>query len=169
MPDAAAPRFLVERVEASSFEVVLPLIAEYQRFYGREADESRNRRFFGELLGDNPHGLQLVARQGPHAIGFATLCWVRVSTSATTVALLNDLYVLPDHRGGREAGVGTALLRAAVREAGDRGLPQLVWETAPDNRAAQALYDRFLREAADPGAPSTWIHYSYSLSFRGEQ
>ncbi|MEU7635289.1 GNAT family N-acetyltransferase [Streptomyces sp. NPDC059101] len=169
MPDAAAPRFLVERVDASHFEAVLPLIADYQRFYGRDPDDSANRRFFGELLGDNPHGLQLAARQGPHTIGFATLFWVRVSTSATTVALLNDLYVHPDHRGGREAGVGTALLHAAAREARDRGHSRLTWETAPDNRSAQALYDRFLREAAAPGAPSTWLHYSHSLSIKGEQ
>ncbi|MGW0563261.1 N-acetyltransferase family protein [Streptomyces sp. NPDC003016] len=169
MPDAAAPRFLIERVDASNFEAILPLVAEYQRFYGREPDDSGNRRFFGELLGDNPHGLQLAARQGPHVIGFATLYWARVSTRAATVALLNDLYVRPDHRGGREAGVGTALLRAAAREAGDRGFSHLTWETAPDNRSAQALYDRFLREAPEPGAPSTWIHYSYPLSTKGEQ
>lgn len=169
MPDAAAPRLLIERVDASNFEAILPLIAEYQRFYGREPDDSENRRFFGELLGDNPHGLQLAARQGPHAIGFVTLYWLRVSTRATTVALLNDLYVHPDHRGGREAGVGTALLHAAAREAGDRGFSELTWETAPDNRSAQALYDRFLRQAADVGGPSTWIHYSYPLSTKGEQ
>jgi len=169
MPDAAALRLLIERVDTSNFEAILPLIAEYQRFYGRVPDDSENRRFFGALLGDNPHGLQLAARQGPHAIGFATLYWVRVSTTATTMALLNDLYVHPDHRGGREAGVGTALLRAAARAAGDRGFSHLTWETAPDNRSAQALYDRFLREAADAGAPSTWIHYSYPLSAKGEQ
>ncbi|MFJ5289188.1 MULTISPECIES: N-acetyltransferase family protein [unclassified Streptomyces] len=169
MPDVAAPRFLIERVDASNFEAVLPLIAEYQRFYGRDPDDSRNRRFFGELVGDNPHGLQLTARQGPHTIGFATLYWVRVSTGATTAALLNDLYVHPDHRGGREAGVGTALLHAAAREAGERGFSSLNWETAPDNRSAQALYDRFLRGAGDLGGSSTWLHYSYPLSVKGEQ
>lgn len=169
MPDAAAPPLLIERVDASNFEATLPLIAEYQKFYGREPDDSANRRFFGELLGDNPHGLQLAARQGPHVIGFATLYWVRVSTRATSAALLNDLYVHPEHRGGREAGVGTALLHAAAREAGDRGFSALTWETAPDNRSAQALYDRFLLKAAEPGVPSTWIHYSYPLSIKGEQ
>ena len=169
MPDTAAPVLLIERVDTSNFEAVLPLIEEYQRFYGQEPDRSGNRRFFGDLLGDNPHGLQLIARQGPHVIGFATLYWVRVSSRAATVALLNDLYVHPDHRGGREAGAGTALLHAAAREAADRGFPQLTWETAPDNHSAQALYDRFLREAADPGVPSTWIHYSYPLSIKGEQ
>ncbi|MDF3149246.1 MULTISPECIES: hypothetical protein [unclassified Streptomyces] len=49
MPDAAAPPLLIERVDASTFEATLPLIAEYQKFYGREPDDSANRRFFGEL------------------------------------------------------------------------------------------------------------------------
>lgn len=169
MPDATGPQLLIERVDPSTFESVLPLIADYQRFYGQDPDESRNRKFFGELLGDNPHGLQIAARQGPQVIGFATLYWLRVSTRATSVALLNDLFVLPDHRGGREAGVGMALLRAAAREASDRCFTSLVWETAPDNRSARALYDRFLLGAADTGGSSTWIHYAYPLSAEGEQ
>ena len=168
MPDSGTPSVFIDRVDATNFETVLPLIAEYQRFYGQEADGSANRRFFGELLGDNPHGLQLVARQGSNAIGFATLYWMRVSTKATSVAILNDLYVLPDHRGGREKGVGMALLQAAARKAGDRGFAHLTWETAPDNRSAQALYDRFLRTAAQPSGPSTWIHYSYPITTKGE-
>jgi ribosomal protein S18 acetylase RimI-like enzyme len=169
MPDVTAPQLLIERVDTSTFESVLPLIAEYQKFYGQDPDESRNRQFFGELLDDNPHGLQVAARQGSHVIGFATLYWVRTSPRATTIALVNDLFVHADHRGGLEAGVGTALLRAAAREAGDRGFTQLTWETAPGNRSARALYDRFLLEAADTGGSSTWIHYEYPLSAKGEQ
>ena len=169
MPDATGPPLVIERVDPATFESVLPLIADYQRFYGQDPDESRNRKFFGELLGDNPHGLQLAARRGPQVIGFATLYWLRVSTRATSVALLNDLFVLPDHRGGREAGVGMALLRAAARTAGDRGVATLTWETAPDNRSARALYDRFLRGAPDGAGSSTWVHYEYPLPAEGEQ
>ncbi|UGY91989.1 GNAT family N-acetyltransferase [Streptomyces gobiensis] len=153
----------IDRVNSASFEQVLPLIAEYQRFYGCEPDEARNRKFFGELLDDDTYGLQLSARAGDRVVGFVTLYWTRTSTQATTVALLNDLYVHPDFRGGRENGVGAELMRAAARAAAERGYPSLNWETAPDNRSGQALYDRFLTEAPAPGSKSSWIHYGYPL------
>ena len=158
MPVTVAPARTEEELIA-----LLPLIADYQRFYGCEPDEARNREFFGSLSADE--GLQLMAVDATgHAVGFATLYWVRVSTRAGVVALLNDLYVHPDHRGGRSAGVGTQLLRAAADAAAEAGMPSLVWETAPDNTSAQALYDRFLTEAGAPDRAATWLHYSCPLS-----
>lgn len=140
MPDAAAPCFLIECVDASNFEAIL-----------------------------HPIDSRCPPVRGPHAIGFATLSGAHVSTRAATVALLSDLYVQPDHRGGHETGVGTVLPHKAAREAGDRGFSPLNGETAPENRSAQALYDRSLRENADPGVPSTRIRYSYPLPTKGEQ
>ncbi|ORT60673.1 GNAT family N-acetyltransferase [Streptomyces sp. CB03238] len=157
--------YRISHVDESTFEAVLPLIADYQNFYGCAPDDARNRAFFGDLLADPAQGLQLLASDDEtgQAVGFATLYWVRVSTRATVVALLNDLYVRPGHRGNQ---VGAALLRAAADAAGERGYGSLVWETAPDNHRARTLYDRFLQDAGEPGASSTWIHYSHTINAR---
>ncbi|WP_285730351.1 GNAT family N-acetyltransferase [Nocardiopsis sp. ATB16-24] len=156
--------YRIERVTETTLGDVLPLIAEYQLFYECEVDEERNRRFFGELVADDAHGVQLAAWKGDEAVGFTTLYWVRSSTLATTVALMNDLYVLPDHRGGRDKGVGAELMRAAAAEAAERGCPSMNWETAPDNTSGQRLYDRFLSQAPTPGSRTRWVHYGYPLT-----
>ncbi|WP_017607096.1 GNAT family N-acetyltransferase [Nocardiopsis xinjiangensis] len=158
--------YRIERVTATTLEDVLPLIADYQVFYECGVDEERNRRFFGELVDNDGLGVQLAAWDGSGVLGFTTLYWVRTSTLATTVALLNDLYVLPSHRGGRDKGVGAELMRAAAAEAAERGYPSMSWETAPDNTSGQALYDRFLPEAPAPGSKTRWLHYSYPLTAR---
>lgn len=160
-----SPLYHIAAVDTSTFADLLPLIADYQRFYGCEPDETRNREFFGELLGDDTHGLQLLARRGDCAVGFATLYWTRMSSRATVVALLNDLYVSSDHRGGRGAGVGNLLMQAAAQAASARGYPLLTWQTAPDNVSAQALYNRFIADAEQPGSASTWIEYSCPLPY----
>ncbi len=158
--------YRIEKVTEKTLPNVLPLIAEYQIFYECDVDAERNRRFFGELVADDTHGVQLAAWKEDEAVGFATLYWVRTSTRATTVALLNDLYVLPGHRGGRDKGVGAELMRAAAAEAAERGYPSMNWETAPDNTSGQRLYDRFLPEAPAPGSKTQWFHYSYPLTAR---
>ncbi|MBY0443296.1 MAG: GNAT family N-acetyltransferase [Mycobacteriaceae bacterium] len=159
------PIYHIAAVDESTFDDLLPLIADYQRFYGQEPNEQRNRQFFGELLGDDTHGLQLLARHGDCAIGFVTLYWTRMSTQATVVALLNDLYVSPNHRGRRSGGVGDQLMQAAAQAASSRGYPLLTWQTAPDNRSAQTLYNRFIANAEQPGSASTWIEYSCPLPY----
>jgi GNAT superfamily N-acetyltransferase len=67
---------------------------------------------------------------------------------------LHDLFVVP---AARATGAGRALLEAAGSVARDRGVPSLVWSTAPDNTTAQRLYDR-------TGAQrSTWYEYDLSV------
>ncbi|MFC4333973.1 GNAT family N-acetyltransferase [Salininema proteolyticum] len=151
----------IDVVTDENLTLALPLIADYQRFYGQEPDEERNRAFFGDLVADDRLGLQLIAMDGGEAVGFATLYWVRTSTRATVDALLNDLYVVPEYRGRGTEGVGTLLMRAAAKAAAERGYPVMNWETAPDNHSGQALYDRFNREEPGRGSREIWYHYSY--------
>ena len=165
MSQHSAPPVTIAPADESTFDGLLALIAEYQRFYDREPDEKRNRQFFGELLGDDTHGLQLVAREGDCAVGFATLYWTRTSTRATVVALLNDLFVSPTHRGGRSDGVGDRLLQAAAHAASARGYSLLRWQTAPENVSAQSLYNRFIGAAEEPGSAAPWIEYSCPLPY----
>lgn len=53
--------------------------------------------------------------------------------------ILNDLYVDQKYRG---RGVAEALLNYAKEQAQKAGAKQLQLETAPDNKAAQSVYER---------------------------
>ena len=121
---------------------MLPLIADYQRFYAGDApSDEHNERFFAAFLEPSDNGLILVASVpgDPVPAGYACLYWTFSSVSATEVVLLNDLYVAPAHRG---AGVAEARVAAAVSVGRERGAAFVRWMTALDNRQAQRLYER---------------------------
>jgi GNAT superfamily N-acetyltransferase len=133
------------------FEQVVPLIAAYQRFYEvEEIDDERNRAFFRRFLAPSEDGMLLGARDGGELVGYACLYWHFSSTAAAETVLLNDLYV---SEGVRGRGVGRALIEASAEVARERGAHSLEWETAPDNRTAQRLYDTTGAER------SQWIAY----------
>ncbi len=135
---------------------VLPLFAGYQRFYGAEPDGARNRIFFARFISPSEVGALLQARdaESGEPLGFATLYWTFSSTRADEQVLMKDLFVVDAARG---RGVGRALIDAAAATARERGAERLVWSTAPDNLAAQALYDRTGAER------STWLEYELTL------
>jgi ribosomal protein S18 acetylase RimI-like enzyme len=136
---------------------LLPLIADYQRFYAGSAPSAEhNASFFARFLAPGEAGLILVASApgDPVPLGYACLYWTFSSVSATEVVLLNDLYVAPEHRG---AGVGEALVAAAVSVGRERGAAFVRWMTALDNRQAQRLYERLGAER------SSWFEYEIAL------
>src|SRR6202521_459059 len=141
----------VRPIEQRDLEELLPLVADYQRFYGAEPDVERNRRFFSRFLHPSDVGLLLGAWVNEGLAGFATLYWFFSSTKAADSVLMNDLFVREDVRS---AGIGRALIERALEEARQRGAAHLEWFTAPDNVVAQRLYDSV------PGATrSTWYAY----------
>src|SRR5215212_10176012 len=123
----------ISRVDRDGLERVLPLIADYQRFYGVSApDGERNRRFFARFCAGDA-GILLQAHSGDEIVGFACVYWTQDSISARDVAVLYDLFVVEGRRGG---GVGRALIEAAAAAARERELPTLSWMTAVDNERA---------------------------------
>jgi ribosomal protein S18 acetylase RimI-like enzyme len=144
----------VRPATAAELPDLLPLIAEYQRFYGAEPDEARNREFFRRFVEPSDLGLLLGAWADGTAVGFACLYWTHSSVSAIDVALLNDILVSATTRS---RGVGRLLLEAAAHHAAARGYDRLVWQTAPDNERAQRLYDQL------PASRSPWLEYSLPL------
>jgi GNAT superfamily N-acetyltransferase len=130
----------VEPVSAQQLEMLLPLIAAYQRFYDvDEIDEERNRAFFSRFLAPSENGVLLGAWRGEELVGYACLYWHFTSLVPAETVLMNDLYVAP---GRREEGVGRALVEASAAVARERGAHQLQWVTAPDNETARRLYDK---------------------------
>jgi GNAT superfamily N-acetyltransferase len=142
-------------VADAEFELLLPLIGSYQRFYEVEdVDEERNRAFFRRFLAPSEDGMLIGARAEGRFLGFACLYWHFSSTLAAETVLMNDLYVEPDTRG---KGIGRKLIEASREVARERGAAHLEWATAPDNHTAQRLYDSTGAERSE------WVEYELGL------
>ena len=139
-------------VTLANLEQVLPLIAEYQRFYKVEPDETRNRIHFGRLATAPSQGAQWLALDSDGtAVGFVTAYRVLSSTLAVERCLLNDLYVVPTVRG---RGIGRQLIVHCGTWAVAQGYNGVYWRTAEDNQTAQRLYESL------PTTRRTWIDYT---------
>ena len=130
---------------------LMPLMRGYCDFYQVQPSDEQLAAMSRALIGDPAEGLQLIAREADATpLGFATIFWTWQTLYAARVGVLNDLFVVPQARG---AGVGRALIMAGLHRCRERGAVKLVWETAPDNAAAQRLYDALGAEK------STWLTY----------
>jgi len=72
-------------------------------------------------------------------VGFAACGWKWSSLRAARIVVLEDLFVAEQARG---RGHAEALIEATARIARRHGAPAVTWLTAPDNRRAQAVYER---------------------------
>jgi ribosomal protein S18 acetylase RimI-like enzyme len=96
-----------------------------------------------EWLMDADHDVSaLVAERGgtggPAIVGFAHLRRLRDTFTAGVAWSLDDLYVVPEHRG---EGIARGLIAACEATAHEAGGGTLRWITASDNLTAQRLYD----------------------------
>jgi GNAT superfamily N-acetyltransferase len=145
----------IEPISAQQMDVLLPLIAAYQRFYGvEEIDRERNRAFFSRFLAPSEDGMLLGAWRGEQLAGYACLYWHFTSLVPAETVLMNDLYVEDGHRG---EGTGRALIEASAEVARERGAHSLEWATEPDNKTAQRLYDSTGAERSE------WVEYELGL------
>jgi GNAT superfamily N-acetyltransferase len=137
----------VDRVLPADLPALLPMLRAYCDFYRVGPPDERLLALSHALIDRPGEGEQLIAReQDGSPVGFATIFWTWQTLDADRVAVLNDLFVVSAARG---CGVGAML----IQRCRDRGVPKLVWQTAPDNFIAQRLYDGI-------GArPSIWLSY----------
>jgi ribosomal protein S18 acetylase RimI-like enzyme len=146
---------VIAPVDNDGFEALLPLIADYQCFYGVAApDESKNRSFFARFLGTSDAGCILAAHRGEELVGYVCLYFSPSSVEAEDIVILNDLYVVPEARG---SGVGRQLIDATTALARRRPVRLVRWSTAIDNRRAQRLYEQMGAER------TTWFEYEVNL------
>ena len=129
----------------------LPLIAEYQRFYGAAPVSAKNWEHFSQVLADPSLGVQFVVIDASGmAAGFATLYFPMSSLKPGRSALMNDLFVLPNFRG---QGLGRALIDRCLAYAHEKGHESIEWQTQLSNKDAQELYNRM------DARKSAWFHY----------
>ena len=130
---------------------LLPLMRAYCDFYRvRPADAALLAMARALVADPTREGVQLIASDADRDLGFATVFWSWETTTAGRVGVMNDLYVIAEARG---RGVGSALINACLERCRDHGAVRMIWQTAVDNLAAQAVYDHV-------GATrETWVDY----------
>jgi GNAT superfamily N-acetyltransferase len=149
------PELRIEPIAEEQFEMLLPMIAAYQRFYEvEEIDVERNRAFFSRFLAPSEDGMLLGAWHDGELVGYACLYWSFTSLVPAETVLMNDLFVDPSARG---QGVGRALIEASAAVGRERGAQRLEWVTQTTNATARRLYDRTGAEQ------STWIEYELRI------
>jgi GNAT superfamily N-acetyltransferase len=145
----------IARVGEGDLPELLPLMRSYCDFYEVTPSDDDLLELARALIADTERdGVQLLARSGGEAVGFATIYWSWATTIASRIGVMNDLFVAPAARG---TGAAEQLIHACVDECRKHGAAELAWQTAPDNERAQRVYDRV-------GATrSQWVDYSLSV------
>ena len=145
----------IARVTDADLGELLPLMRAYCDFYEVSPADDDLLTLASALIADPEHeGVQLIARTGGAAVGFATIYWSWATTIAARIGVMNDLYVAPEARG---EGVADELIRSCADECRRHGATELTWQTARDNARAQRVYDRMGAERAE------WVDYSLSV------
>jgi GNAT superfamily N-acetyltransferase len=121
--------------DVSTIAALIRGLAEYEKLADRVTlDEGRLRE---HLFGPHPFAEVLLAEIDGAVVGFA-LFFPCYSTFHSEPGLyLEDLFVLPEHRG---KGHGKALLAAVARVARERGCGRLDWVVLDWNQLALAFY-----------------------------
>jgi GNAT superfamily N-acetyltransferase len=123
----------------------------YCDFYSVEPPDASLLALSRVLIADPiREGVQLLATADGEDAGFATIFWSWETSISGRIGVMNDLFVTPASRG---RGVSSALINACLERCRERGAVRMVWQTAVDNLAAQAVYDHV-------GATrETWVDY----------
>ena len=112
-------------------------LADYEKLSHRcVATEQGLRR---TLFSDRPYAEVLIARRNGTPVGFALFFHSYSTFLAQPGIYLEDIFVLPEHRG---AGAGKALLRGVAQVARERGCGRLEWSVLDWNQPAIEFYQR---------------------------
>lgn len=146
----------IQTVREDDLADLLPLMRDYCDFYEVRPGDAELLALSRALIeGPTSDGVQLIARdEAGRAVGFATIFWTWQTLAAARLAVMNDLFVHPDARG---SGLADALIAACAERARGHGASSLGWQTAEDNKRAQAVYERV------GGHASRWVDYELPL------
>ncbi len=119
-------------------EGVSNLFNSYRMFYEQPSDLEGAAKYIKERM-EKEESVILVVKNDQKYMGFAQLYPVFSSISMKKSWILNDMFVDLE---ARKLGIGQPLLNQAKDFAVKTGAKSIVLETAPDNYAAQKLYEK---------------------------
>lgn len=133
-----ASTITIRRGTPGDIDAILPLVAGYRAFYEQPPDADRERAFIESHLRDRTSVVYLADVDGETA-GFVQLFKTYSTVHLEPCWILEDLFVAEEYR---HRGVAGALLARALEHVRDDGAAGMFLETAHDNVAAQALYEK---------------------------
>lgn len=130
--------FVIRKAEPTDAPAILRLIkalAEYEKLLEYlETDESRIRE---TLFGERPRAFCDIAEVGGEPVGYAVWLYSYSTFSGRHGIYLEDLFVVPEHRG---AGIGKALLLGLAKRCVAEGLGRLDWAVLNWNEPSIGFY-----------------------------
>lgn len=125
---------------AADVPVIAELIRALARFEKLEHEVKMTDDLLAKaLFGERPYAETLLAEEDATPIGFALFFHSFSTFLALPGIYLEDLFVVPEHRG---RGVGRTLLAHLARLAIERGCGRLEWAVLNWNQDAIGFYDR---------------------------
>jgi GNAT superfamily N-acetyltransferase len=128
----------IRPLELKDADEWLVLWAGYLEFYQTELFEEQTQLTWQRLndVSFDMHGL--VAEVDGKVVGIAHYSFTYSSWAKAPHLYLEDLFVIPEHRGN---GIAKALILALEEPAKVRGSEKIYWETHKDNKVARSLYE----------------------------
>ncbi|SMO65518.1 GNAT family N-acetyltransferase [Solitalea koreensis] len=115
------------------------LFEAYRAFYNMTPDQEKARLFIKDRIKNEDSVIFLAKTDDGTAVGFTQLYPLFSSTRMTKWWLLNDLFVLPEHRG---QGISITLINAAKDLCRKTGAGGLSLETMKTNTIGNTLYPK---------------------------
>ena len=146
----------VREATEGDLAALAPLIRAYADFYESNPTEAGLEAMARDVIAaPEDRAFMLVATgEDGEVVGFALNQWKWSSLRGARVVVLDDLFVADSARG---RGYADALIEATADVARRHGAPAIGWFTMPDNKRAQAVYDRV------GGVAETLIEYELEL------
>jgi GNAT superfamily N-acetyltransferase len=142
----------IRPADAADVPVIAALIRGLARFERLEDEVTMTEERLAEnLFGQRRYAETLLAEEAGTPVGFALFFHNFSTFLALPGIYLEDLFVVPEHRG---RGIGRALLRQLASVAVERGCGRLEWSVLDWNRDAIGFYERL---GATPN--SQWTVY----------
>ena len=142
----------IKKTTRNRLKELSALLDQYRVFYEQETDPKKVYKFLKDRYRKNQSTIY-IALINNKIVGFPQLYPTYSTVSLEKFLILNDLFVVKEHRGH---GIATQLLNKAKKHCVKNGYKGLALETAANN-PARKLYERE-RWASD----SNFIHYFWA-------
>ena len=129
----------VVKLKSSHFEGWLSLYKLYAEFYNTSLSNSGTKTTWEWLIDTNHPCTGIVVLEDNLLVGLAHFREMPSPLRGTNIGFLDDLFVLPEKRGGK---VVTLLIEELKKEAIEKNWGIIRWITQDKNYRARNLYDK---------------------------